>query len=147
MTKIQQRLDGVISKVQRNLARNEFLIPQKTDQGIAVGNVLIVSRGSLKDLYQNGEPVIINISLNKAAIKLANWLAISPMRYQEKIKELQDADSKFGTALDDYQLFKDKYHKARTVGDQFRMDLYLARMCYSKDTANYWKNHAQDLAR
>jgi hypothetical protein len=147
MTKIQQQLDGVISKVQRNLARNEFLIPQKTDQGIAVGNVLIVSRGSLKDLYRNGDLVIKDISLNKTAIKLANWLAISPMRYQEKIKELHDADSKFGTALDEYQLFKDKYHKARTVGDQFRMDLYLARMCYSKDTANYWKNHAQYLAR
>lgn len=147
MTKIQQRLDRVITNVQRNLVRNEFLIPQKTDHGIAVGNVLIVSKGSLKDLYQNGELVISNVSLNKSAIKLANWLAISPMRYQEKIKELRDADSKFGTALDEYQLFKDKYHKARIVKDQFRMDLYLARMCYSKDTANYWKNHAQYLAR
>lgn len=147
MAQIKRQLDRVITKVQRDLAKQEFLIPQKTEDGILVGNVLIKSQGAIKDLYQHGELKFRGISLNKVAIKVANCLAIDPMRFQDKIRNLIDADLRFGQALEDYQIFKDKYHKAQQVQDQFRMDLYLARLCYAKDTANYWKNQAQLLAR
>lgn len=147
MTEIKRQLDHVISKVHKDLAKKEFLIPVKTQQGILVGNVLIESQGPIKNLHQHGELIYRNISLNKVAIKVANCLALSPMKYQDKIRNLIDADTKFGQALDDYQLFKDKYHKARADQDQFRIDLYLARMCYAKDTAAHWKSQAELLAR
>lgn len=145
MTRIQQTLDRVISNVQKKLLDSKTVIPQKTEHGIVVGNALIVSRGCLKDIHYKGEILYPNISLNKVAVKIANLLA-SGYRQTPQITELLDADLKFGQALEDYQFFKNKYNNARTLGDQFKMDLYLARMCYSKDNAAYHKNRATSLA-
>lgn len=147
MTNINRRLDHVVTKVQKDLANKQFLIPVKTEEGILVGNVLIKSREALKDLYQHGELIYKGVSLNKIAIKVANCQAINAGLYRDKIQKLIEADTKFGQALEDYQLFKDKYHKARQANDQFRTDLFLARMCYAKDSANYWKSQAELLAR
>jgi hypothetical protein len=147
MTNINKRLDHVISKVHKDLVNKQFLIPVKTDEGILVGSVLIKSREALKDLYQNGELIYGGVSLNKIAIKVANCQAINPGLYRDKIQKMIEADTKFGQALEDYQLFKDKYQKARQAQDQFRIDLFLARMCYAKDSANYWKSQAELLAR
>ena len=145
MTKLQHSLDRVISNVQKKLLDSKRVIPQKTEQGIVVGNALIVSRDCLKDIYYKGELLYPNISLNKVAVKIANLLATG-YRQSPEIRELLDADLKFGQALDDYQFFKNKYINARTLGDQFKIDLYLARMCYSKDAAAYHKNRATSLA-
>jgi hypothetical protein len=145
MTKIQQNLDRVISNVQKKLFDSKNVIPKKTDEGIVVGNALIVSRGCLKDIYYKGELVYPNISLNKVAVRVANLLATG-YRQTPEINELIDTDLKFGQALEDYQFFKNKYNNARTLGDQFKIDLYLARMCYSKDAAAYHKTRATSLA-
>jgi hypothetical protein len=147
MTNIQQKLDRVITKVHEKLARDEFLIPVKTEAGILIGNVLIVSRDALKDIYMDGELIYQSISLNKVAIKIANLLALSQTRNQGRVRELYQADLRFGLALQDYQIFKEKYNAARLNQDIFKMDLYMARMCYSKDASEYHKKTATHLAK
>jgi hypothetical protein len=146
MTKnIQQRLDTVIARVNKKLVQNEFVIPQKTERGILVGPVLIESAGALKNIYYNDTLVFADISLNKVAIKIANLLAIDSTRYQQKIDQLVHVDNKFGAALSDYQMFKDRLSKAHREQDQFKIDMYLARLGYAKSSAEYWKKQALSL--
>jgi len=146
MTKhIQQRLDTVIARVNKKLAQNEIVIPQKTERGILVGPVLIESVGALKNVYYNDNLLFANVSLNKVAIKIANLLALDSTRYQQKIDQLIFVDNKFGAALADYQMFKDRLSKAHREQDQFKIDMYLARLGYAKSGAEYWKKQALSL--
>ena len=145
MTRINQQLDSVIKRVNRKLVKSEFVIPVKTEEGILVGNVLIVSRDNFKDLYRNTELIYKGIALNKIAIKVANLTAINYMKYHSRIEDLINVDMKFGQALEDYQHFKTRYFAARNTGDQFKIDLYGARMTYAKDSCNYWKKQADTL--
>lgn len=147
MTKnIQQRLDTVIARVNKKLQQQEQVIPKKTDRGILVGDVLIESSGALKNLYLRDRLVYKEVSLNKVAVKVANLLAIDEVRYQQKIDQLILMDAKFGSALAEYQMFKDRLAKAHREQDQFRIDMYLARLGYAKSSAEYWKKQALSLA-
>jgi hypothetical protein len=146
MTRINQQLDHVIKRVNQKLVKSEFLIPVKTEDGILVGNILIVSRDSFKDLYRNNEILYKGIALNKIAIKVANLAAINYMKYHSRIEEMIRIDIKFGQSLEDYQHFKTRYFAARNSNDQFKIDLYGARMTYAKDGCNYWKKQADSLA-
>lgn len=147
MTKLQRQLDTVITNVEKRLAQNQFIVPVKTEQGILIGNVLMVSKAHLKDLYFKGDLVYPNISLNKVAVKVANLMAINPVKYSAQIKELIAADIKFGQALADYAMFKDRYNRAKGSTDQFKKDLYMARMCFCKDAAENYKKYAHRLAQ
>jgi flagellar biosynthesis component FlhA len=144
MTDLQRKLDSVISNVQRELAKNNQLIPVKIENGVRVGNVDIINDGHLKNLYQRNELRYKGISLNKVAIKMANLMAISYFQNQTQIDELYRADQQFGQALEDYQIFRAKYQQA---DNSARADIMLARLCYSKDKANYYKNQALRLAQ
>lgn len=147
MTKhIQQQLDSVIARVNKKLAQNEIVIPQKTERGILVGPALIESVGALKNIYYKDTLLFANISLNKVAIKIANLLALDSTRHQQKIDQLIYVDNKFGAALADYQLFKDRLSKAHKDQDQFKIDMYLARLGYAKSATEYWKKQALSLA-
>jgi hypothetical protein len=147
MTKnIQQRLDTVIARVNKKLVQQEQLIPKKTDKGILVGDVLIESLGSIKNIYHRDRLVFADVSLNKVAVKVANLMAIDHIRYQQKIDQLIMMDSKFGSALAEYQMFKGRLAKAHAEQDQFRIDMYLARLGYVKSSAEYWKKQALSLA-
>ncbi len=144
MTDLQRKLDSVISNVQRKLAKDNQLIPVKIDGGVRVGSVDIINNGHLKDLYQKGELCYKGISLNKVAIKMANLMALSHFNNQIQIENLYRADQQFGQALEDYQMFRAKYQQAKNSD---RADIILARLCYSKDKANYYKNQAIRLAQ
>jgi hypothetical protein len=144
MTNLQKRLDQVISNVQRKLVQNNELLPVKIPGGIQLGNVKIVNVGANKDLYRNNELVYRGIYLNKVAIKMANLLAINYMGYHSQIDALYSADQQFGAALEDYQIFRAKYQSAT---NSERAQIMLARLCYSKDKANYYKNQALRLAQ
>ena len=147
MTKnVQQRLDTVIARVNKKLQQQEQVIPKKTDKGILVGDVLIESSGALKNIYHRDRLIFAEVSLNKVAIKVANLMAIDEVRYQQKIDQLILLDSKFGSALAEYQMFKDRLSKAHKDQDQFRIDMYLARLGYAKSSAEYWKKQALSLA-
>jgi len=146
MTKnIQQRLDTVIARVNKKLAQQEQVIPKKSDRGILVGDVLIENAGALKNIYVRDQLKYSQVSLNKVAIKVANLLAIDEIRYQQKIDQLIMLDGKFGSALAEYQMFKERLSKAHREQDQFRIDMYLARLGYAKSSAEYWKKQALSL--
>jgi len=133
MNNIQKKLDRVIHKVHKDLANKDFVIPQKTDQGILIGSVLMVSREVYKDLYyaSNMELIYKNIHLNKCAIKIANLIALQ--RDTHLINKIYQADQKFGAALSDYGVFKDKFIRAKKQKDEFKEDLYIARMLHARD--------------
>lgn len=143
MTNIQQKLDGVISNVNKKLADKDFIAPQKTDNGILVGDVLIVPNGTQKDLYRNDLLLYKGVYLNKCAIKMANLLAL--YRTHTRVQEIYSADQKFGMALVDYQIFKDKLKRARDLNDDFKYNLYMARLLYAKDRHEYLKFQALRL--
>lgn len=144
MANLQKRLDRVISNVQRKLIQNNEIIPVKIPGGVQVGNVKIINNGSHKDLYKNDELMFAGIYLNKVAVKISNLLAINYIRYHAQIDKLYQADQQFGAALEDYQIFRAKYQCAT---DADRAQILLARLCYSKDRANYYKNQALRLAQ
>lgn len=144
MSNIKQRLDGVITNVHRKLANSEFIPPIKTDKGILVGNILIVPNGTQKDLYRNNQLIYQGIFLNKCAIKIANLVALN--KDPTRVNMIHTADQKFGQALVDYQVFKDKLIRAKQNNDQFRVDLYLARMTYARDCYEHHKKLALALA-
>lgn len=133
MTDIQKKLDRVIRKVHKTLADQDFVIPQKTNEGILIGSVLMVSNGVYKDLYDAKSMRLLyeGIHLNKCAIKIANLIALQ--RDHSKIKEIFNADQRFGSALQDYGAFKDKLIKAKKNNDEFKQDLYIARMLHARD--------------
>lgn len=141
---IQNRLDKVITNVNKKLVSEEFVIPQKTADGILVGNILIVSNGTQKDLYKNGKLLYNGIFLNKCAIKIANLLALN--KSINRIDQIYRADLRFGMALNDYAIFKDRLRRAIDRGDSFKIDLYIARLCYAKDCYLHYKKHALALA-
>jgi len=133
MTDIQKKLDRVIRNVHKTLAKDDFVIPQKTEEGILIGKVLMISNGVHKDLYtaQNKDLLYKGIHLNKCAIKMANLIALD--RDINKVNKIYQADQKFGAALSDYGMFKDKFIRAKKQKDAFKEDLYVARMLHAKD--------------
>jgi hypothetical protein len=144
MANLQKRLDQVISNVQKKLVQKNELMPVKIPGGVQLGNVKIINVGANKDLYKNDELVYQGIYLNKVAIKMANLLAINYMAYHSQIDKLYEADQQFGAALEDYQIFRAKYQSTK---DFERAQILMARLCYSKDKANYYKDQALRLAQ
>jgi hypothetical protein len=128
MTDIRRQLDQVVSK---ELARS--IIPVKTDAGILVGNILIVSEGSIKQLHRHGELLYNNISLNAVAVKMANVLARNRASvFADKLYGLDQDYSKWFT--DSQNLLKN-YYNAKKSKDFERADMLWARYCQSRDKA------------
>ena len=138
MTDIRRRLDQVVSK---ELARN--IIPVKTDKGILVGSILIVSEGSVKHLYRNQVCVYNNISLNVVAIALANALARNQNTIQ--MDRLYHADQEYGRWFVDSQTLLTKYHSATKNKDYDRADTLWAKYCESKERTSAAKSAAVGL--
>lgn len=138
MTDIRKRLEQVVSK---ELAQT--IIPVKTDKGILVGSVLIVSEGPVKHLYKNGICLYSNISLNASAIKMANILAKNPQSlFADKIYR---ADQDYGRWFVDSQILLKKYHSAMKNKDFDRADTLWAKYCESKERTSAAKSAAVGL--
>ena len=138
MTDIRKRLDQVVSK---ELARN--IIPVKTEAGILVGTVLIVSEGPVKHLYKNGVCLYNNISLNAVAVKMANALAMN--RNTVQLDKLYRADQEYGRWFIDSQALLTKYHSATKNKDYERADTLWAKYCESKERTSAAKSAAVGL--
>ncbi len=138
MTDLKRQLDQVVKK---ELTRN--IIPVKTEEGILVGNVLIVSEGCLKHLYKHGEMLYANISLNSAAVKMANLLA------KHKTSFLADkiyaADQEYGKWFAGSQLKLQQYYTARKNKDFEKADTLWAKYSESKDRTRIAKNAVNGL--
>jgi hypothetical protein len=138
MTDIQRRLDQVVSK-----ELSQHIIPVKTDRGILVGSVLIVSEGSVKHLYRKEVCVYNSISLNLVAIKLANALAKNQNSVQ--MDRLYRADQEYGRWFVDSQILLTKYHSATKNKDYDRADTLWAKYCESKERTSSAKSTAVGL--
>jgi hypothetical protein len=140
MTQISRRLEQIVSS---ELKKN--LIPLKTDQGILVGDVLIVSKGSIKDLVRNTEVIYKDVYLNAVAIKLANLLAFRKTNLTTD--QLYHADQEYGRWFVDSQLLRTQYQKAISNQNYDRADVLWARYCESRDRTHTAKNRVESLTR
>lgn len=138
MTDISKRLQGVVSK-----ELSKTIIPVKTDDGILVGDILIKSNGSIKDLWKDGELIYANVYLNKAVIKLSNLLA----KRQSAIlcDKIYNADQEYGKWFVDSQILRTQYQRSVKNQDFDRADVLWARYCESRDKAAVAKNYAESL--
>lgn len=140
MTTIVSRLEQIV----RRTVEHAPIIPVKTEQGIMVGNVLIESYGSFKNLWRQEQLIYKDINLNVAAIKIANTL----VTYGRILKneEIYSADQEYGRWLIDSQLLY-KQHKSLQLKKQYnRADIVWARYCESRDRCNAAKKRVERLS-
>jgi hypothetical protein len=140
MTNISRRLEQAVSSaIQKNP-----IIPQRVAEGILVGDVLIINEGTIKHLKQHGEYRYREISLNCAAIRIANLLA----RRSSAIlaDQIYTADQDYGRWFVDSQLLRSQYQKAVNNQDNERADVLWARYSESRDRAVAAKKRTESLA-
>jgi hypothetical protein len=144
MSNISRKLEQVVGSAQRKLMSHHQILPVKTELGILVGDVLIVSEGTIKNLWQRNEIVYEHVYLNAAAIKMANLLARKIGRV--KSDALYRADQEYGKWFVDSQMLRTRFQQAIDSQDTERADILWARYCESRDRAVSAKNATQSLA-
>lgn len=127
MTRIASKLEQVVKRA----VERAPILPVKTEQGILVGNVLIESNGSLKNLWQYDQLIYSDINLNAAAIKIANNL-VKKGRIP-KNDEIYAADQEYGRWLIDSQLLYRQHKNLEAQGNYDRADILWARYIESRD--------------
>ena len=140
MTQLSRRLEQIVN---RELSKN--LIPVKTQEGILVGDVLIISENSIKNIYKNKELLYSEIHLNAIAIKIANLLAFRKTTLHTD--QLYQADQDYGRWFVDSQMLRTQYQKAISNQDYDRADVLWARYCESRDRSLSAKNRVESLTR
>lgn len=140
MTDISRRFEQNLKTI---IAKNP-IIPVKTDKGILVGDVIIVNEGTIKNIWHKGELLYKEISLNVAAIKIANILA------KRASKALADkvylADQDYGRWFVESQMLRAQYQKALTNKNHDKADMLWARYCESRDKTIIAKHSAERLS-
>ena len=140
MASLSQRLEQTL----QSAIKNNPILPVKVADGILVGDIKIVSDGSIKHLIRGNETVYSNIYLNAAAICLANILA--RRKIDIRADAVYRADQEYGKWYEDSQMLRARYQQAVNSQDHDRADIMWARYCESRDRAILAKNHAQSLA-
>jgi len=140
MTQISRRLEQLVAQELK-----KTLIPVKTDQGILVGDIVIASRLSIKDILRNTDVIYKDIYLNATAIKLANMLAFRKTTLITD--QIYRADQEYGRWFVDSQLLRTQYQKAISNQDYDRADILWARYCESRDRSNSAKSLVESLTR
>lgn len=140
MTDIRKRLEQTL----RSVIQNTPILPVKTAEGILVGDVLIVSEGTVKHLQQRNEIKYKEISLNCVAIRLANLLA----RHNSSIlmDNIYTADQEYGRWFVESQMLRTQYQKALNNSDHERADMLWARYEESRIRTVSAKKRAETLA-
>ena len=133
MSNIRRQLDNVIANTHQKLYNSDQILPLKVSEGILVGNVLISSEGTYKNLHQYGSIVYKNISLNVVAIKLANLLAKNSSSVF--LDTIYAADQEYGRWFLDSQILRSQYQRALTNKNYEKADTLWARYCESRDKA------------
>jgi hypothetical protein len=144
MSNLNSKLQQVVERTYRKLYEQDQIMPVKTSEGILVGNVLIVSVGHVKNLYQNNILIYKEVSLNVVAIKIANILTKNGTT--ARVDALYRADQDYGRWLQESQFLRHKYQIARKNGNNDRADIYLARYCTARDKVKNAQSHALALA-
>ena len=140
MTDISRRLEQTLrSAIQKNP-----ILPVKVEEGILVGDILIVSDSTVKHLKRNNNYLYKDIYLNAAAICMANLLAMH--KSSISIDAIYRADQEYGRWYTDSQLLRAQYQRSINSQDHDRADTQWARYCESRDKAINAKNIVQRLA-
>jgi hypothetical protein len=139
MADIKQKLDRIVSDT---LSKN--IIPVKTTEGILVGNILIVSEGSVKHIKRNDVLLYENISLNVVAVKIANLM----VKYKSSLTadRLYNLDQDYSKWFIDSQFLLQRYYSAKKIKDFDKADMLWARYCESRDRAILAKDSATALS-
>ena len=139
MADLSKRLEQTL----RSAIKKNPILPVKVADGILVGDVKIISEGSIKHLKRGNDILYANIYLNAVAIMLANILARRSGVIQADA--IYRADQEYGKWYQDSQLLRARYQQAVELKDHDRADIMWARYCESRDRAVVAKNYAQSL--
>jgi hypothetical protein len=139
MADLSKRLEQTL----RSAIKKNPILPVKVADGILVGDVKIISEGSIKYLKRGNDVLYANIYLNAVAITLANILARRSNTIQADA--IYKADQDYGKWYIDSQMLRARYQQALESQDHDRADIMWARYCESRDRAITAKNHAQSL--
>ena len=131
-------------KLEKLIRHNREILPVKTEQGILVADVLIVSEGSIKNLWQQDKLVYSGVFLNAVAIRLANLIA---RRQQGAFTDkMYRADQYYGQWFVDSQHLRNQYQRALNNKNYERADILWARYCESRERTMQAKVAAEHLA-
>lgn len=144
MADISKRLEQLISSAQKKLIADKKILPVRTEEGILVGDVLIISEGNLKHIKKRDEILFVNVYLNAVAIKLANICYHNPSSIQAQ--KIYDADQDYGRWFVDSQILRSQYQRSLDKKDYDRADMLYSRYSESRDRAEKAKNLARALA-
>lgn len=136
MTQLSKKLEQLIRS-------SKEVLPVKTERGILVGDVLIISEGSTKHIEHKNQKIYSDIHLNVAAIKIANLLA--QRKSTLRCEAIYKADQEYGKWFIDSQLLRTQYEKAVKDKNHDRADYLWARYLESRDRTIYAKNRAESL--
>ena len=125
MSDVSRRFEQLVARSYKKLADHNQIMPVKTEQGILVGDVLIASRGCIKDLYKKDELIYRDISLNEAAIRMANLLAAR--KNLTLCDRIYSADQDYGRCFAEWQILKEQHIRAKIASDYDRADILYAR--------------------
>jgi len=142
MTDISRRFEEFIKSANKKLAKNDWLIPLKTDQGILVGDVLIVNHQNLKTVILKDQ-IYKDIYLNLAAVKIANLLALR--RLSSRIEDIYQSDQEYGRWFVDSQHLLYLHRRSLDKKDFDRADMLWAKYQESRDRAKFAKEKVDQL--
>ena len=142
MTELSKRFEEFLKTANKHLVEKELLIPIKTDKGILINDVLIVSNSNLKTVIAKNYSYK-DIYLNAATITIANMLALRKSFIE--IDKLYQADQEYGKWFVDTQFLLNAHHNAKSKKDYDKADMLWARYQESRDKANKAKEMVQRL--
>jgi hypothetical protein len=145
MNEVSKRFEQLVKSTYKKFLDQGTILPERTEQGIKVGDVLIVSDGPYKDIVKNGTVLYRTVCLNAVAIRLANLAAWNK---QVKLQqELFGLDQKYSKYFTDSKIYLNNYHRAVNSNDEIRAEILWTRYEDAKERAIILKDQAENLAR
>jgi hypothetical protein len=139
MTNLSRKFEQIV-----NRTLTSVILPVKTAEGILVGDVLITSQGSAKNIVKSGEIKYREIYLNSVAIKIAELLI--GVNHSQQADTLYRLDQEYGKWLNDSQLLRSQYEKATANAQYDRADVLWAKYQQSRDRTVAAKSQLDALA-
>ena len=139
MTNLSRKFEQII-----NRTLTTVILPVKTTEGILVGDVLITSQGSAKNIVKSGEIKYQEIYLNSVAIKIAELLV--GKNHSQQADTLYKLDQEYGKWLNESQLLRTQYEKAVANTQHDRADVLWAKYQQSRDRTVSAKSQLDALA-
>jgi hypothetical protein len=144
MSEISKRFESFVRSANVKLADNEILLPEKTADGILIGEALIKSVSNLKHVYYR-DFVYKDVYLNAAAIKIATLLTLR--KQWALVDEIYRNDQEYGKWFVDNQHLLALHRKAREKSDFDRADMLWAKYQESRDRAQTAKIKVERLVK